>query len=95
MISMTEVKHGHNKFYVGQDENNYQAQMTYVPTGPNLFIIDHTEVSEALRGQRVGYAMVEAAVNYARENNMKIVPLCPFAKSVFDKTPEYADVLKS
>ncbi|MDN6260632.1 MAG: hypothetical protein L0J21_02710 [Staphylococcus simulans] len=50
---MTEVKHGHNKFYVGQDENNYQAQMTYVPTGPDLFIIDHTEVSEALRGQRL------------------------------------------
>ncbi|VED59016.1 GNAT family N-acetyltransferase [Staphylococcus simulans] len=92
---MTEVKHGHNKFYVGRDENNYQAQMTYVPTGPDLFIIDHTEVSEALRGQRVGYAMVEAAVNYASENNMKIVPLCPFAKSVFDKTPEYADVLKN
>ncbi|MCD8915382.1 MULTISPECIES: GNAT family N-acetyltransferase [Staphylococcus] len=91
---MTEVKHGKNRFYVGNSENDFQALMTYVPTSPDMFIIDHTEVSEALRGQRVGYALVEAAVNYARENDMKIVPLCPFAKSVFDKTPEYADVLK-
>jgi len=37
---------------------------------------------------------VAAAVDYARTNGWKILPLCPFAKSVFDKTPEYADVLQ-
>ena len=30
---------------------------------------------------------------YAREKGIKIIPLCPFAKSVFDKTPEFRDVL--
>jgi predicted GNAT family acetyltransferase len=33
------------------------------------------------------------AVQYARENNLKILPLCPFAKSVFDKTEEIQDLL--
>ncbi len=33
------------------------------------------------------------AVAFAREKNIKIIPLCPFAKKVFDKTPEYSDVL--
>jgi hypothetical protein len=37
--------------------------------------------------------MVAQAVTYARENNIKIIPLCPFAKKVFDKTPEFRDVL--
>jgi predicted GNAT family acetyltransferase len=32
-------------------------------------------------------------VNYARENKIKIIPLCPFAKSVFDKVEEIRDVL--
>jgi predicted GNAT family acetyltransferase len=32
-------------------------------------------------------------VLFARENNIKIIPLCPFAKSVFDKTEEIRDVL--
>jgi predicted GNAT family acetyltransferase len=37
--------------------------------------------------------MVEQAVLFAREKNLKIIPLCPFAKSVFDKTIEFRDVL--
>jgi uncharacterized protein len=34
-----------------------------------------------------------AAVDYARKNQIKVIPLCRFAKSVFDKTPEIKDVL--
>ena len=37
--------------------------------------------------------MVTKAVEFAREKGIKILPLCPFAKSVFDKTPEFRDVL--
>jgi hypothetical protein len=33
----------------------------------------------------VGYQLVKKAVDYAREKQIKIMPLCPFAKSVFDK----------
>ena len=32
------------------------------------------------------------AVEWARKENVKLLPLCPYAKSVFDKTPEFADV---
>jgi len=32
-------------------------------------------------------------VEWARASGKKILPLCPFAKSVFDKKPEYRDVL--
>lgn len=37
--------------------------------------------------------LVGAAVQWARVERVKIIPLCPFAKSVFDKTPQFADVL--
>ena len=37
--------------------------------------------------------MLAKAVEFARQNNIKIMPLCPFAKSVFDKVAEYQDVL--
>ena len=56
-------------------------------------IIEHAGVSDALRGKNVGYQLVRTAVEYARANNIKIIPLCPFARSVFDKKPEFADVL--
>jgi predicted GNAT family acetyltransferase len=38
--------------------------------------------------------LVHAGVEYARENNLKIFPLCPFAKSIFDKREAFRDVLK-
>jgi predicted GNAT family acetyltransferase len=58
-----------------------------------MIIIDHTDVSDALRGKGAGKQLVSAAVDYARKNNIKILPLCPFAKSVFEKVKEFQDVL--
>ena len=72
-------------FYVG-DPQNPQAAMVYRTDAKNNIIIE-------LRGQNAGYQLVNTAVEYAREHNIKILPLCPFAKSVFDKKPEFADVL--
>ncbi len=70
-----------------------QAEMTYSKAGEGLIIIDHTEVSDQLRGQGVGAKLVHQAVIMARKKGIRIMSLCPFAKSVFKKTPEYQDVL--
>lgn len=69
------------------------GKMTYTWAGDSKFIIDHTEVSPDFNGKGVGKKLVLAAVDYARANNVKIIPLCPFAKSVFDKVEEIRDVL--
>lgn len=81
-------------FYV-EGNGNILAEMTYSMTGTTLMIIDHTEVSDELRGKNAGYQLVRAAVEYTRANHISILPLCPFAKSVFDKKgAEFADVLR-
>lgn len=69
------------------------AEMTYVWAGTDRIIIDHTEVSEVLKGKSAGKQMLLKAVAFAREKGIKIVPLCPFARSVFDKVAEIRDVL--
>lgn len=75
-------------------ENGAKAgEMTYSKAGDTLIIIDHTEVDPAFGGQGVGKKMVLAAVDFARENNIKILPLCPFAKATFDKNKDIQDVL--
>lgn len=75
-------------------ENDVQAGlMTYTWAGNDKFIIDHTEVNPDFSGQGVGKKMVMSAVEFAREKDLKIIPLCPFAKSVFDKVAEIRDVL--
>lgn len=80
-------------FFVEVDGKRLAA-MTYVFSGNDKFIIDHTEVDDTLRGKSVGVQLVDAAATFARENNYRIIPLCPFAKAVFVKKAEkYADVL--
>ena len=66
--------------------------MTYTVAGTRV-IIDHTQVDDSLRGEGVGAKLVHAAVEWARAEHARLLPLCPYAKSVFDKTPDYADVL--
>jgi predicted GNAT family acetyltransferase len=68
------------------------AQMTYTVAGTRV-IIDHTDMDERLRGTGAGKKLVAAAVEWARAESVRLMPLCPFARSVFDKTPEYSDVL--
>lgn len=79
-------------FYV--EENGARlAEMSFSKAGDHRIIIDHTEVSDALRGKGAGKQLVKAGVEYARKNSLKILPLCPFAKSVFQRVPEFRDVL--
>jgi len=82
-------------FYIS-DNTETIAAMTYSLAPGNIMIIDHTEVADSLRGKNVGYELVEAAAAFARESNLKIIPLCPFAKAVFTKKQEqYRDVLRN
>ncbi len=72
------------------------GEMTFVNSNDKFYIIDHTGVYDAARGLGVGKKMVQAFVEHARTNNIKILPLCPFAKAEFEKNHEsYADVLHS
>ncbi|OMQ13301.1 GNAT family N-acetyltransferase [[Flexibacter] sp. ATCC 35103] len=82
-------------YFEAIEDGKEAGKMTYTWAGESKFIIDHTEVSPDFNGKGVGKKLVMAAVEYARTNNVKIIPLCPFAKSVFDKVEEIRDVLFS
>ena len=74
--------------------DGHEAEMTYSRAGETRIIIDHTGVPDALRGRGVGEAMVEQAVVDARAEGIKIIPLCPFAKAVLAKRPDWSDVVQ-
>jgi predicted GNAT family acetyltransferase len=65
--------------------------MTYVWAGDDKFIIEHTVGNPDFKG--VGIKLLDEAVAYARANNKKIIPLCPFAQKMFDRKEEIRDVL--
>ncbi len=74
----------------GLEELGY---LTFSKAGKDKIIIDHTEVKSSQKGSGLGNDLVKAAVIYAREEGKKILPLCPFAKSVFLKNKDIQDVM--
>ena len=74
-------------------ENGILAgEMTYTWAGTTKFIIDHTSVEENFEGKGIGKKLLLKAVELAREQQRKIIPLCPFAKAQFDRNKDIADV---
>lgn len=86
----TETK---GEFFIEVD-NEKLAHMTYSKLGQSKIIIDHTEVTEKLRGTGAGKDLVMASGDYASKHQLKIIPLCPFAKIIFDENRHLQDVLK-
>lgn len=94
MLIQQKQQGNKGSFYV-EENGRVLAEMVYSMKDTGLMIIEHTEVSDELRGKNAGYQLVHTAVEYARANNIKIFPLCPFANAVLKrKIEEFGDVLK-
>lgn len=93
---MEKIEHneqGHSgSFYVNSDGSK-AAVLEYRKLGKDEIIIDHTHVSGIFKGKGVGKMLVEYAVRWARENNLKVVPQCSFAKAIIEKDETLQDVL--
>lgn len=91
-IKLTEDQ---TKGFAIAKENNIKAgKMTYSIASSDLIIIDHTEVEPMFNGKGVGKQLLYKIVEMAREKNIKILPLCPFANAMFQKSTDLQDVLK-
>ncbi len=78
--------------FVIEDGENKLAEMVVAVSAGNL-IAYHTEVSDSLRGQGIAGKLLENMVDYARKNNLKVVPLCPYVHAQFKRHPEkYNDI---
>ncbi len=91
------IQHNHKgqdgTFYI-QENEDVLAEMTYHMQGENIMVIDHTKVDEALRGRNIGYELVKEGVEYARQEGFKIIPVCKFAKAMFERYEEIRDTLE-
>jgi predicted GNAT family acetyltransferase len=64
------------------------ALLRYVHSGADLDLI-HTEVPEVLEGKGYGAALAEAALKYAQDQRMKVIPSCPFIATYIQRHPEH------
>ena len=88
-----EIKEGNNRFYIGDSENDSVAEITFVYKESNVIAINHTFVSPELRGQSIAGKLLEKVVEKARNENLKIIPICSYAVAKMRRREKYEDVL--
>lgn len=88
-----EIKEGNNKFYIGEDEKSVVAEITFKYKESNVIVIDHTFVSPELRGQSIAGKLLEKVVEKARNEDLKIIPVCSYAVAKMKRKEKYEDVL--
>ena len=64
----------------------------YLLVGEKI-IIEHTEVPAELEGKGIASLMVRTALDYARAQKLKVMPLCPFTAGFIHRHPEYQDLV--
>ena len=86
---MSEVKLNteKNRFELQMDES--MAIIEFDKLEPNVLDLTHTEVPEELSGKGVGSKLVVGALDYIRDNGLKLIPSCSFIKSYIDKHDEW------
>lgn len=96
---MIEIKtEGNDKkgeFVIYQDGQR-AGRMTYEKRGDdNQIYIEHTNVDEAFGGKGLAGKLFDYAIDYARKNDLKIVPFCTYVIHKFKKDESTHDVLSS
>ena len=79
-------------FFIGEEESP-AAYISFKHKNDNVIIAEHTVVSEALRGKGIASKLAVKLMDYARENDLKIVPVCSYVVGFFEKHTTYSDLL--
>lgn len=94
-LDLDQIKVVHNP-----GENRFETfidgklcKLDYLQNGRN-FVITHVGVHPSLRGQGVAGKIVEAGIEYARENSLRVVPMCSYAAAYIRRHPELAELTR-
>lgn len=66
--------------------DGHTAYLAYERTGQTLRLV-HTEVPQELRGRHLGETLVDAALAAARDQGLRSVVVCPFARAYLRRHP--------
>jgi hypothetical protein len=89
---MNQVKVTANHFFELQI-GNHTAYIEFEKTEASILDLLHTQVPETLTGQGVGSKVVEGALNYCKENGLKVIPTCSFVKKYIKNNPQWSDLI--
>ena len=89
---MTDVRDNPARSRFELDIDGATAFATYRRDG-EVLAITHTEVPSSLRERGIGSRLVEGLMQDVRARQLKVRPLCGFARRVIAQHPEFQDLV--
>lgn len=80
-----------SRFYHNDESGKKLAEITWKKQGDVLYV-DHTFTDPSLRGQGIAGQLVDKVAEYARQENLKIMPICPYVVRKFNEDEQYSDL---
>lgn len=81
----------HGAFYLMQDGEQMGEMM--IGIADNVLTAYHTEIIPQAEGKGLARKLLDAMVAYAREHQLKVLPLCVYVHAQFKRHPEeFADI---
>lgn len=94
MIKIEQFNGAKKGKFIAYINSKKAGLLEYIWNERQSFSITHTEVFPEFKGMGIGKVLLEKAVEYAREEIVKIIPICSFAQSQFSKNDKIKDVLE-
>lgn len=91
--SALELKINPDKKRFEMDVDGHIAFIEFILNNENILFLTHTEVPAALEGKGAGSGIVLKALQYMKEHNYTLAPLCPFVAKYLTKHPEWHSFL--
>lgn len=79
------------RFVINLEGNEVYVEYTMAGNEINLY---HTFTDPALRGKGLAAQVVRAALEFAKKNNLKVIPTCSYVQSFIAKNDEYKELVK-
>jgi predicted GNAT family acetyltransferase len=89
-----EVRHDEEGRRFVTDVDGREATLSYSMPDAETLDLEHTEVPSQAEGKGVGSALVRYACEYARKNEMKVIPTCAFVNTWLERHDDYGDVIR-
>lgn len=83
-LELNKKNHGAFNLY----EDGAKIGEMVVSIQKDRLTVYHTEVDESVAGKGYAKLLLNAVVSHVKENNQKVIPLCPYVHAQFKKNPE-------
>jgi uncharacterized protein len=69
------------------------SKLDYMLDGDTI-VMTHVGVYPEQRGQGVAGKLTQVALEYAKENSLRVIPMCPYIATYIHRNPQYIELTK-